>query len=105
MAMYRQGDLLFVDRDDDFGGSDDMYLRRQGRRVTLARGEATGHAHVAVSERADLTLYVTDELADQVPVAPSGGTVLHDEHAPLVLTPGRYIVRRQREWGSDDFED
>lgn len=92
--MLRQGDVLIIPAKLPKtavplqGGSD---------RLILAEGEATGHAHAIKSERAALFrdpklmamfLTVTEE-----PVA-----LEHDEHAPVMIPPGTYEVRRQREY-------
>jgi hypothetical protein len=55
----------------------------------LAAGEATGHAHVAVSPDA-----IVEHYSDGTAVldAPSGTEVVHEEHGPHKLKPGKYDV-------------
>ncbi|MFI5937682.1 hypothetical protein [Actinoplanes sp. NPDC051494] len=69
---------------------------RRGRMV-LARGEATGHAHVVggpgltlVADRDNPALMWID--------VPSHGRVTHEEHGPISLPAGQYRVVRQREY-------
>jgi hypothetical protein len=67
----------------------------QGRSLTLAEGEVTGHAHVLVG---DLEF---DQVAEPTFVVVRGTAVLtHPEHATLEIPAGAYRVVRQREhWG------
>jgi hypothetical protein len=50
--MYRQGDVLIVPIEKL--PADLEPVAREGRSIVLARGEATGHAHVITDERATL---------------------------------------------------
>ena len=74
---------------------------RQGGRVVLARGEATGHEHAVADP--DAVLYATPgataEVADRwLRVGRAGATLVHAEHGAIALPPGLYRVRRQREY-------
>ena len=62
---------------------------------TLREGEATGHAHVAVAE--DVTLFIGDDNALYMK-APSGTTVVHEEHNPITVPPGIYRVSGVQEY-------
>lgn len=101
--MFRQGDVLIVPANELPDGL--HKLPREGGRVVLALGEATGHAH-AIADRG-ATLYSDD------PIAKREGNVVylritrpvalrHEEHAPIHLDPGVYRVVRQREWTDDE---
>lgn len=87
--MFQQGDLLFVPVNEIPEGLD-----AQAHRV-LAEGEATGHTHEAVAE--DAVLY-GDERGRLYLETPSGTEVTHQEHRVVALPPGRYEVRRVREY-------
>lgn len=97
MRAIRHGDVILYERAAPAGAT----LAGRGR-VTLAEGEATGHAHVATGpvelweERSGETwrrfLRVLDE----------GGVIVHEEHATVALAPGDWEVVRQREWTDDD---
>ena len=90
MNMKRQGDLLFV-RVDGPGPE------RGAGTYVIAHGEATGHCHeIAVEDRTSCAVLGP-------PAAPSHLTVrepvrvVHPEHRTVVLDPGLWEVRRQRE--------
>jgi hypothetical protein len=86
--MYRQGDILLVQVSK---------IPPRHYQVTdnvLARGEVTGHAHriqhgIVVRTNNTGTLFV---------VAQNDTTLIHDEHGPIVIAPGKYQVIRQREF-------
>jgi hypothetical protein len=78
---------------------------RDGRgRLVLAQGERTGHAHV-ITDRA-ATLYEVPGQPERwlvirpsAPTLGTGGVLLgHEEHARIMLQPGVYRVRQQREY-------
>ena len=94
--MYRQGDV-WIEAVADMPKGLTPVTRESGKLV-LAHGEVTGHMHAIAELDAEMfvekdgTLYLR---------APSGCTVTHQEHAPVVLPAGKtYRVLRQREWTS-----
>ncbi|WP_067483056.1 hypothetical protein [Actinomadura hibisca] len=98
--MYRQGDILIVPVAEEAVPQNVRDLPpapRDGRgRMVLALGEATGHAHALTAEGAllrDPHPLVPDHLH-----LPSGGRLVHEEHAPISLPRGWYRVVRQREY-------
>lgn len=70
--------------------------QEQNDRIVLAYGEVTGHAH-AIHELEDVDVLVTADgtmyLSVTRPVA-----LQHEEHATIVLTPGKYERVLQREY-------
>jgi hypothetical protein len=88
---YRQGDLLFVLQD----ARPDLNLTARQSNVIVA-GEATGHAHRlttgAVLEAPDGTLYLD---------LPYAAKVVHEEHNPITLDAGFWLVVRQREYSPE----
>ena len=84
---FRQGDVLLMSTD-----------RIEGRKLThliLAEGEVTGHKHQITSGEAELReqdgkliLIVSSETA----------TLSHEEHKPIQIPQGTWIVRTQREY-------
>jgi hypothetical protein len=88
---YRQGDLLFVLQETRPEG--DLIARQSNVIVT---GETTGHAHRltagAVLEASDGTLYLD---------LPYAAKVVHEEHNPITLDPGLWLVVRQREYSPE----
>jgi hypothetical protein len=120
----RQGDLLFVRVADGlrkdgrfaFDGNLPQFLFANeqtvveaGGEIVLAEGEKTGHKHVVTSGPA--------ELGVKLPNPPDGvrnnaswlrisesTEVRHDEHPPLPLEPGIYMMVRQREFDYEQYE-
>ena len=93
-GLVRQGDLLLV----PVAELPESVRRVRGKRLVLAEGEATGHAHVVHDKRASLyqcswpaTRYLRVEGVEPV-------SLVHEEHDPLPVLPGVYEVRRQREY-------
>ena len=105
-VMFRQGDVLVlrVKGDADELGERVAEPRDDGR-VVLAYGEVTGHAHAIMDEAATLwRLAAGDDrlllVAGDAPVA-----LRHEEHATIMVPPGAYVVRRQREFAPDDDDE
>jgi len=66
----------------------------------LAEGEATGHAHVAQAEDAE----VFGDGFERRLAAPTGTTISHEEHGKISLPVGNYRISRQREIDPDTEE-
>jgi hypothetical protein len=98
--MYRQGDVLIVPVDELPGGL--VPGPRDGGRLVLARGEATGHAHVITGP--EVALYAAPDDIDRLFVEIVGrARVVHEEHAAITVPAGRYRVVRQREYTPGDY--
>lgn len=118
--MWRQGDVLIIRKEGK--ATDREKLRevpREEGRVVLAHGEVTGHAH-AITERGchlfvdeDNRLTGEDAMgiitrlgggavglpeADRLLAADEPIVIRHEEHNPIELPAGEYIIRRQREY-------
>ena len=95
--MYRQGDVLFVPVSKIPEGK--KRDPRKGESAVLVEGETTGHAHrCAVLDAVDVLdcgkgLYLK--------VGDGGLSIVHEEHAPIMLPKGDYEVRRQREYSPE----
>ena len=108
---FRQGDILIRPIEK-------IPLRRHAlaeeadepRRLVLAHGEATGHAHVIEARPSQARIRHRDarqatrrdegsparhflEVLD-----PAGVDLIHDEHATILIPPGEYEITRQREY-------
>jgi hypothetical protein len=85
---YRQGDLLFVRQDSR--PKAELTARQSD---VIVAGEATGHAHRlkegTILEGPDGALYLDVTQTTQV---------VHEEHGPITLDPGFWLVIRQREY-------
>ncbi len=86
--MKRQGDLLIIKI------SEIPQDAQKKESLILAEGETSGHRHEltgGVVYEKDGRLYF--EVPHETKV-----TLTHPQHHPLVFTPGRYKVVRQREY-------
>jgi hypothetical protein len=91
-GMVRQGDVLLVPVELE---RDQGTVVARGRLV-LAEGEATGHAHVVASPRAQLRSFGARRI-----LVVSGRRrvqLVHEEHDPVPVEPGVWEVVRQREY-------
>jgi hypothetical protein len=102
-GLLRQGDVLLV----PVGEIPDERPReseRQEGRLVLAVGEATGHAHAVVEPQARLVVthwrHWNSDRPDRRFLVVEGEPVrlVHEEHLPLLVGPGIWEVRRQREY-------
>lgn len=87
-TWYQQGDVTIKPVDTIPAGATSANSR------VLAEGEATGHKHLAEAE--DVTLYLHDGTLYMN--APTGTTVVHEEHGPLQIPPGKYQIGIVREY-------
>lgn len=107
--QYRQGDII-IERVSTLPKNLEPRELENGR-VILAHGEVTGHAHevtpVNIVSQHDikeaLRLLGDGDGAEAMTqaaliVKEGGAAVIHDEHSRIELPPGKYIVRRQREY-------
>lgn len=99
VRSYRQGDVLLVAVEELPSLARAERVKVPGRPLVLARGEASGHAHVVANSEeveayrlADGTLLVVSE---------RGLRIEHEEHEALELPGGAYRVVRQREYWPD----
>lgn len=99
MKMYRQGDVLFVERACRPAG--ESVIRKNGQ---ILEGESTGHVHrlapgcLATAEvyEIDGKLFVSSE---------KGISIVHEEHHTLELPAGNYEVVRQREYSPEEIRN
>ena len=95
--IYRQGDVLIMRVDDERADLRDRSPEpRDEGRVVLAYGEVTGHAHAIADEHAALWRIPGEDRL--LTVTGADAALRHEEHATIVIPPGTYLVRRQREY-------
>ena len=88
--MWRHGDVLIA----SIEALPDNAVERKG--AVLAYGEVTGHSHrFATTDQVQLWEQ-RGELFVEIKTAPA--TLIHEEHAPIILEPGLYRVWMQREY-------
>jgi hypothetical protein len=95
-GILRQGDVLLVPVDAIPG--EGKRAKREGTRLVLAEGEATGHAHVVLGEGRLYLPGAERGTAGTYLLVEEPATLVHDEHDAIGLEPGTYEVRRQREY-------
>jgi hypothetical protein len=93
--MYRQGDVLIIPIRELPPGL--VPGPRDRGRLVLARGEATGHAHVITGPDVVLRAAAYDVDLLFVEIVTSA-QVVHEEHGAISLPAGKYRVVRQREY-------
>lgn len=82
-----QGDIVFV----PFNG--EVNEAKKQKKVTVGWGETTGHTHDVYSD--DMQVVQTE--SGFILVLGSEGRVTHQEHKDIILAPGTYIVKHERE--------
>jgi hypothetical protein len=88
MKSYRQGDILFVECEEIPAAA------RQRKDGIVARGEVTGHTHRLAGGTAMLMICAGIAYIN----AQTEAYVRHDEHKEIILPPGKYRIKRQREY-------
>ena len=88
-----QGDVTFHPVEQVEG----KVIKHEGS-YTLAYGEKTGHRHlITVENPSDMRLF--QALNGQVFLdILSSATITHEEHLPITLQPGKYLVEKEREY-------
>lgn len=90
-GLYRQGDVLLV-RVEKF-----PELAKKLPSATVALGEATGHHHTF--ERGATLMGLDDQVWV---VATEPAPLVHQEHSTILVEPGIYKVRVQREYEPEE---
>jgi len=95
--QYRQGDVWIENVDEIPAGA--KPVRSKNGRLVLAAGEATGHAHSLSARSGRLR-----EVAGTIYLLLLRRALLeHEEHGKIELPPGKYLVRRQREYHPEEI--
>ena len=113
---YQQGDVVMFKVDDDHfskntRSGDDHVVEYHGKQPThaiVAFGEVTGHTHQVnmanMLKGAGVTLHMGynrkagTDVPDGFVVQNEGVILTNEEHDPLELPPGKYIVHRVKEF-------
>lgn len=94
--MLRQGDILLVPVKDLPAGLKEV--PRQNGRIVLAEGEVTRHFHAIEAPEATFHAESLEEIEGRFLTVEAEVALEHPEHDTVVLAPGNYEVRRQREY-------
>lgn len=120
-TSLRQGDVMLV-RVGELPENTKRRKRDKGR-VVLAYGEVTGHAH-AITEKAVLhfdaenatdaanqllraagfSIEVSDENIPSFLDVQAKAELAHEEHGTIVVTPGKYVVLRKRQYAPEALQ-
>ena len=112
---YQQGDVVMLKVDDDYfkkntrsGDDTTSYNTQSHNNPILAFGEVTGHKHQIhmkdMLDKAEVTLHMgyRREAGVDVPnafeVCEETVILTHEEHKPIELPPGKYIVKIVQEF-------
>ena len=112
---YQQGDVVMLKVDDDYfkdnvSKSEESvsYNTQSHNNPILAFGEVTGHKHQIhmkdMLDKAEVTLHMGYNrkagvnVPDAFEVREETVTITHEEHDPLELPPGKYIVKIVQEF-------
>ena len=116
MKKYQQGDVVMFQVDDDTFDrharvSDDSrvsFNTKSNKNPVLAFGEVTGHKHQIhmkdMLDAAEVTLHMGYnrfagvDVPDAFEVRETTVTLTHEEHKPVIIPPGKYVVRIVREF-------
>ena len=93
--QYRQGDVLLVEIDQPLRTG--KPINPEEGRIILARGELTGHAH-AIQEGDGNAKFFEGTGDRRYLFLREIERLEHEEHGSIVLEPGWYEVRKQREY-------
>ena len=98
--MFRQGDVLIFSIEKIPSDVEVVFISREQGRVVLAHGEVTGHHHSIAEQGVELvtTEHAQELLMWMTVTAPEPVALTHQEHDTILIPPGIYEVRRQREY-------
>lgn len=100
--LYAQGDILLEPVDDIAADKSRPIAPDADGAIVLGRGERSGHRHAIhggakfVRDPFSSGQAVPGDLYVGHLVVDATATLVHEEHAPIVLPRGSYRVRRQR---------
>lgn len=104
--IVRQGDVILIPIEDTPRNTHP--INRENGRLVLAHGEVTGHAHAIADNTVELVtpeggIVTADEAAELYLLVHGSDPVdlVHEEHATIQVPPGRYEVRRMREYAPE----
>lgn len=98
-TMYRQGDVLIVKVSSIPKGLKE--IAREGGKIVLAHGEATGHSHAIDMPSAKFV--INEQTRERYLTLDKVGFLRHEEHAEIKLPAGKYKVIQQVEYTGRDY--
>lgn len=100
MFQARQGDVFIISCDEIDKDAEEL-PRDEQKRIVLAYGEVTGHAHAIKEDnvrwyRSPANSAVFLHVIETV-------NLVHEEHTKVKIPPGNYRVIRQREYSPEEI--
>jgi hypothetical protein len=97
--IVRQGDVLLAKVKDTTSSTGDEIARHPTSGCVLALGEATGHHHHIPNKSATMRqIPRSDPMMDRMLTLKEKAELMHEEHFPIYLPPGNFIVEKQEEY-------
>lgn len=90
--VYRQGDILF--RAVPVEQAQGRTMKRKNKRIVIAEGEVTGHAHAVEMPRVKMI----EGTLSRFLVSPTPFEIVHEEHDTVQMPAGAYEIVQQREY-------
>lgn len=105
LFQARQGDVFIQQVAGDFEiPKEAKPVPQDAGRTVLAYGEVTGHAHAFGGKKQPLLFRAGDDaMVGYMVIEGLPCTLKHEEHAPIEVPPGKYIVRGQREYSPQEI--
>lgn len=95
-GQIRQGDVILIPV-DEIPGHNRNEAREKGEGLILAAGEVTGHHHRVRDPYARIRKSMGQRY---LTVSKRGATLTHEEHEPIEVPQGKYLIGGQREYVS-----
>ena len=101
ITIFRHGDLGIV----PIAELPKNLIEVGGDGFVLAVGETTGHRHIIVKEglETEIKIYRDSKGRYYLKIEKGNAVITHEEHKPIILSPGIYIQDVQREF--DELEE
>ena len=99
--LIQQGDVLIQSVGDDVSIDETKRIKPTGKGYILYEGEKSGHAHVIVEPDESTKIY--EAIGGLIIETIFEEELIQDEHNPVKIPPGRYVVRKIQEY--DYFQE
>lgn len=96
--VFRHGDVVLVAVDGIPDGG--KPVKRENRKLVLARGEVTGHSHTIATP----TIQMIEVNGERYLKAVRPFVIRHQEHTALTIPEGIYRVQIQREYSPAEIK-
>jgi hypothetical protein len=117
--MWRQGDVLLVQRDYEPAGYRRNPIPPRNGRVVLAEGEVTGHTHgfdlgdtfnTGDEDGPTIEFFTVNSASSRgrtreqtfIVIKGAPAVLTHEEHGPIHFEPGTYEVKYQTEYSPSE---